>query len=106
MRITESERESLLQAVDEIYQGIYALRLYGSRADDNAKGGDIDLLLILPDDKVSELKMLKPNLLVAMKNKIAEQRIDLTITCLKDIKSSSFLSLVLPDSVLLGDRTS
>ena len=45
MRITTAEHQAIRQAISEVdpEANIY---LFGSRANDNARGGDIDLLII------------------------------------------------------------
>ncbi len=45
MRITEKQRQMIHQLVDELTQGEAVVRLFGSRLDDDARGGDVDLLL-------------------------------------------------------------
>lgn len=49
--------------------------LYGSRTDTSAKGGDIDLLII--SEKLSFTDKL--DILICIKEKIGQQKIDLTI---------------------------
>ncbi|NOY68700.1 MAG: hypothetical protein GXP53_04315 [Deltaproteobacteria bacterium] len=44
MRLTEKEKTVILQALRRIDPGA-RVYLFGSRKDDNAKGGDIDLLI-------------------------------------------------------------
>jgi hypothetical protein len=51
--------------------------LFGSRADEQQHGGDIDLYLI-PEDKQS-IAMKKIDFLVALKRLIGEQKIDVII---------------------------
>jgi len=50
MRLTEFQYQSIRNVVAD-YLSNYELKLFGSRTDDNAKGGDIDLL-ILTDTKL------------------------------------------------------
>ena len=47
MRLTQWEKDVINQAVSELAGGGAQVRLYGSRIDDNALGGDIDLLVNL-----------------------------------------------------------
>ena len=56
------------------------VKLFGSRLDDHKKGGDIDLLLILPGEQsMSEIFQIKISFLTALEQKIGEQKVDLLI---------------------------
>ncbi len=74
MRLTEKERAVLKEIVRradpeaEVY-------LYGSRADDALKGGDIDLLILSRRLTLSN----KLDFLVQMKDALGEQKIDILI---------------------------
>lgn len=45
MRITESQRKSMVEASTEIFGGNATIKLFGSRVDDSLRGGDIDLFI-------------------------------------------------------------
>jgi predicted nucleotidyltransferase len=45
MRITEQQRQFIHNLVTDIGAGSATVRLFGSRLDDQAKGGDVDLLV-------------------------------------------------------------
>lgn len=98
MRLQESVKHKLIGTLDETLHCQYELRLYGSRLDDNAKGGDIDLLLIIDKSTLSDLKKIKHRLLATLKKGIGEQKIDLTICSLEDTKNDPFLKLIYPQS--------
>ncbi len=51
--------------------------LFGSRIDDNLKGGDIDLYIITKDTNKVKKKI---DFLVKVKNKIGEQKIDVVLS--------------------------
>lgn len=53
MRLDKKEKEALKYALRDFRGKIF---LYGSRLDDNGKGGDIDIIL-KPDEKVNALKL-------------------------------------------------
>ena len=99
------KKNGLIDALDECLKNISAeLRLYGSRTDETRKGGDIDLLLIVEDEKNSlSLNKIKHHILAKMKSKIGDQRIDFKICTKKDIKSDPFLKMVFPDSIPLNE---
>jgi predicted nucleotidyltransferase len=74
MRIKKSEKElflSVIQAIDaeaEVY-------LFGSRTDDNLKGGDIDLLILSGKLDFNDKLLIKKRIF----EKIEEQKIDILI---------------------------
>jgi predicted nucleotidyltransferase len=103
MRISKKEVDSIIEALSVFIININAeLRLYGSRVDDHAKGGDIDLLLIVSaKDFASQLIYKKPEILVAIKKLLGERRVDLTITTFAEISEDPFLKSIIPKSILL-----
>lgn len=79
MRLSEKQITIIKNAVTKQFDSDCYLYLFGSRVDNNKKGGDIDLLV--------ELKYNLPNIidkkikiLADIKLKIGEQKIDLIIT--------------------------
>lgn len=103
MRLSKLETEQIIKAVTPFLRGQRAdIRLYGSRINDNLKGGDIDLLLIL--DKFESATMLlaqKHQILAQIKGLIGEQKIDLKIAYKQELKKDPFLKLIMPKSILL-----
>lgn len=53
--------------------------LFGSRVDDNKRGGDIDLLVEVPS-RIDEMVRKKLRIISAIQRRIGEQKIDLIIT--------------------------
>jgi len=49
MRLTSQQQETIKLGVRTLFSSPVEVYLFGSRVDDNAKGGDIDLLIKLPD---------------------------------------------------------
>lgn len=103
MRLTEHEVRAIIAGVGSFAApDIFELRLFGSRVNDQAKGGDIDLLLITNSNatKISLLEN-KLSMLTAIKNILGEQKIDLKIASLEELHSDPFLQLIYPQSILL-----
>ena len=77
MRITPLEREIIVREVNKWFGSNSRVVLFGSRTDDMAKGGDIDLFVVPACS--SDLYMKKIYFLVSLKSKIGEQKIDVVI---------------------------
>lgn len=103
MRLTEQEKLGLIDAIEQTSPLKTAeLRLYGSRVDDTKKGGDIDLLLIVPNKELKENVIRnKPEILVSMKNNIGDRKIDLLICDAEAVELDPFIELVYPQSIVL-----
>lgn len=84
-RLLLKEREGIIQGIEAVvHQGGYSLNecklfLYGSRTDVTRKGGDIDLMLEVPDIEFNRIQELEINFLIAIKEKIGDQKIDFLI---------------------------
>jgi len=77
MRLTQAQ----IHAIEEVFQRVFLhgnVVLFGSRVDDQKKGGDIDLF-IEPSVFMSDLFARKIQFLVALKKRIGEQRVDLVL---------------------------
>ena len=74
MRLTSSEHQAISHAIHQV--DVDALiYLYGSRVDDHAKGGDIDLLVLSP--KIDLMKKL--DILARLHQSLGERKIDLSV---------------------------
>jgi len=105
MRLTQKEVESIVQAIASNLSNQHAqLRLFGSRTDPTLKGGDIDLLLLVENENSrSKLVSKKHYLLADIKAAIGEQKIDLKIASLAELKSDPFLKAIYSKSILIKD---
>lgn len=74
MRLTEFEAAAIKESIHKFDPGA-KIYLFGSRADDTKKGGDIDLLVISKTITKSERRKIKLNIY----DKIGEQKIDMVI---------------------------
>ncbi len=105
MRLKPEEIDAFVQTLSPWLKATSAkLYLYGSRADDALRGGDIDLLLIVTDvGKEKEIHQKKHVLLNEFKKKVGDQRIDFTVTSLAESKNNPFIQEILPGAVLLKE---
>ncbi len=102
MRLTDTELQAFSSVIAKYLKSPAELRLFGSRADDNARGGDIDLLLVLPGKQhYQQLAFYKSDILAEIKTLIGDQKIDLIMATQDAIKTNAFLQSVYPASILL-----
>jgi hypothetical protein len=76
--------------------------LYGSRTQKDLKGGDIDLLFVVPKQLLNELQTKELKMLRCIKDNIGERKIDLTVTSKDEIEKNSFLAMIWPQAVKLN----
>jgi len=74
MRITEEERTEITRAISR-QDPLAVVYLFGSRADDRARGGDLDLLVLSETIGISE----RLDILAELHGKLGEQKIDLVV---------------------------
>lgn len=74
MRLSETEHQAIIHAIDAADKEA-RIYLFGSRARDGAKGGDIDLLVL--SAKIDLWSKL--DILAALHQELGEQKIDLLI---------------------------
>ncbi len=76
MRLSEHTKTSIITVFEQIFQK-GAIYLFGSRVDDQQKGGDIDLFVAPASlDNIANKKIA---FLVLLKQMIGEQKIDVVI---------------------------
>jgi predicted nucleotidyltransferase len=95
MRITEDEKNIIITAVRNIDMDA-RVWLFGSRADDSKKGGDIDIAIF--SEKINNDIMLKIQVRRFICDRIGEQRIDIITT--KDGKEAIF-KVAMAEGILL-----
>ncbi|MBC7420573.1 MAG: nucleotidyltransferase domain-containing protein [Bdellovibrio sp.] len=97
MRLQPEQVSQLHSVVRRYFSNIsYDLFLYGSRADDALKGGDIDLLLVTSTKGVSLFEDKNLDLLVDIKKQsaIGQRRIDLKATTADQLSTDPFLKVI------------
>lgn len=78
MRLSDHTRSVIRDCVAEIFGPDARIRLFGSRTDDSARGGDIDLLVELPrQDTDAQRKAL--TLTARLQRRLGDQRIDVLV---------------------------
>lgn len=87
MRLTPFQQHAITSVLSKYGQ----LFLYGSRTQENLKGGDIDLLLITQTENLSKLRSEKYKLLANIESLIGEQKIDLTLATPETVLQDPFL---------------
>lgn len=78
MRLTEEEATIIKEIVREIFGPDASVILFGSRVDDNARGGDIDLL-ICSETPVSEREHKALKLVARLQIRLGDQPIDVLV---------------------------
>lgn len=83
-----------IAAIKSSFQTYYSsgkVYLFGSRVDDSKKGGDIDLLWVVPESDLQKCLEYKTQIKYLIQDKIGEQKIDITITTLQKMQTDPFL---------------
>jgi len=99
MRLTEFQRKKIIDVIITQFGSNAEIYLFGSRVDDNKKGGDIDLLVAV-QDKSDDLELKKIKSVTGIQLAIGDQKIDLIVT--PDISHDS--RLVVREAVRTGVR--
>jgi len=97
LRITEHERNLIIEAIKAADPDANAW-LFGSRADDSKKGGDIDIGILSKKIGITEEIEIRQ----AICGKIGEQKIDLVVS--KDGQEAFFRHVVAKGIQLRGER--
>ena len=94
MRLSLKEQLSIKQTIYQ-FDPNALVYLFGSRVDDNKRGGDIDLLVFSKRLCSTEKRKIK----IKLYELIGEQKIDLIIA--QNTSLSPFVQFVLEDAILL-----
>jgi len=77
MRLTPQQIHSIKQVAFEVFGSAAQVYLFGSRVDDQRRGGDIDLYVAQTDLSMDAQLDAKLKFLVKIKQQLGDQRIDL-----------------------------
>lgn len=102
MRLTSKEQRAITTSFQNVLADVaFELYLFGSRADDNKKGGDIDLLVVVPPP-LKELTIERKNKIrLKIFESLPEQKIDITVATAGEIESDPFLKSIMPKALSL-----
>lgn len=78
MRITAVQQSTIHQAVIELFGDAARVKLFGSRLDDNARGGDIDLLVEL-NQQVAEPAVMAARLSARLMYRLGGRKVDVVL---------------------------
>jgi predicted nucleotidyltransferase len=79
MRLTPDQVQAIRYAATQAFGEDAGVWLFGSRADDHKKGGDIDLLVHPAAGAMDHVLMRKINMRIQIEQLIGEQKIDIVV---------------------------
>lgn len=79
MRLTPETRQVIKESVQDVFGPNATVRLFGSRTDDEARGGDIDLLVECSEPVTDSLRK-SLTLTARLQSRLGDQRIDVIVT--------------------------
>jgi predicted nucleotidyltransferase len=78
MRIASADHDSIKGAAQKHFGADCVVRLFGSRADDARRGGDIDIHVVVADDALATL-LQKIEFLAQLEKLIGDRKVDLIV---------------------------
>lgn len=78
MRLSPQTQHTILETVQEVFGDAAQVKLFGSKIDDNARGGDIDLLVEL-SCIADEIERKTIQLMAKLQLRIGDQPIDVLV---------------------------
>ena len=98
MRLSVIEKKNIL-ATFKIFSAPNAkIYLFGSRTDDNKKGGDIDLLIVFANS-AAKLSFKRLDFIVELTKKNGERKVDVTLAAEDELTNDVFLMSVMDSAV-------
>ncbi|MGZ3747202.1 MAG: nucleotidyltransferase domain-containing protein [Pseudobdellovibrionaceae bacterium] len=106
MRLSPKELRTITRSFKECLSTLpFKLCLFGSRVDDNKKGGDIDLLVIVEPAAKERVVNLKAKIRNKIFDSLPEQKIDITVATESELQIDPFLSNVFPEAIVLFESS-
>jgi predicted nucleotidyltransferase len=93
MRLTRQEKQVICNSIHRVDPEAHVL-LFGSRLDDQARGGDIDVLCLSREINRQQRRLIRRE----MSDRLAGQKVDLIVAA---DRSRPFVRLVMADAVPL-----
>ncbi len=94
MRLSNNESNVIKKAVIKNFGSTAKVFLFGSKIDDTAKGGDIDLLIDAEDCSGTNQQMKKLQTMTDIQMKIGDQKIDIIFSSNKNNKNISLIETI------------
>ena len=79
MRLSPDQARIVREEVAHIFGADAEVRLFGSRTDDRARGGDIDLIISLPQPQ-ADSRQRALRLVARLQQRLGDQKIDVLVT--------------------------
>ncbi len=79
MRLTPEQQSIIRSAAAESFGAGVSICLFGSRIDDNKKGGDIDLLIETNQSDIAKVVQQELAFVTKLKMKLGDQKIDVLV---------------------------
>lgn len=98
MRLSADETAAIVAAAHQTFGPDVVVRLFGSRLDDSARGGDIDLLIETRPDRIGIAA--ESAFLTRLFDQVDERKVDLVLVA-KDAPLPAFAALARERSVAL-----
>lgn len=99
MRLTPQQIQALREAIMEIAPEASSIQLFGSRLDDNALGGDIDLLINF-NHPIEHPALLSARLAVKASRAVDNRKVDIVLSA-PNLTQSSIHRIALEEGKLL-----
>lgn len=79
MRLTQEQVDAIRETATAVFGNDSKVWLFGSRVDDDKRGGDIDLYIDAPLHDAAELVDAKLRLLVGLRKRLGNRKIDVVV---------------------------
>jgi len=79
MRLTPNQTQIIKREVANLFGADATVRLFGSRTEDGARGGDIDLIVSAPES-FPDSRQRAVRLTARLQQRLGDQRIDVLVT--------------------------
>ncbi len=100
MRLSSKEIFAIKSAFQNIFGDFsFNLYLFGSRIDTKKKGGDIDLLVVVPAERKAVTVDNKSAVRLKIFETLTEQRIDITVATSEEITTDIFLQSIMSTAI-------